>query len=180
MIIKESKGTHTVGLVDSLSRLSFDKLLDELAKMKLKLGVIIPIIFEKGKEQGLNEITIRDKIRTIIDIPERTLSRYLPEGAKQHKYPKVRKLAKLANYNETTNSTSTQASNLEPVANVLSRPDHKTEFVYRNWTLEEFICRYEEIEQENFYLNLQLTDANTRIEELEESLEEQGLMVYEN
>jgi hypothetical protein len=71
MIIKESKGTHTVGLVDSLSRLSFDKLLDELAKMKLKLGVIIPIIFEKGKEQGLNEITIRDKIRTIIDIPER-------------------------------------------------------------------------------------------------------------
>ena len=77
--------------------------------MKLKLGVIIPAIFKKGKESGYTEIEIRNKIKKIIEIPERTLNSYLPEGAKRHKYPKNRELANSANYNEIIeDSTSTK------------------------------------------------------------------------
>ena len=35
-------------LNDSLQKLSFDQLIRELGMMKLKLGVIIPLTFEKG------------------------------------------------------------------------------------------------------------------------------------
>jgi len=155
--------TDIVGLRVSLQQLSFDQLLQELGKMKLKLGVIIPVIFEKGKQKGLKEIEIRDIINKTIDIPERTLNPYLPEGAKKHKYPKNRELAKLAN------------SDLVP--DVLSRSTQKLECVYRDWTLEELISRYEAIELENINLDLQLTEVNTRIEKLEEYLEEQGLTI---
>jgi hypothetical protein len=162
----------------SLQQLSFDRLLQELGKMKLKLGVIIPVIFEKGKQKGLKEIEIRDIINKTIDIPGRTLIPYLPEGAKKHKYPKNRELAKLANYNEITeDSTSTKASNSERVPDVLPRLTRTSECVYRNWTLDELISGYEAIELENENLDLQLTEANTRIEKLEEYLEEQGLMI---
>jgi hypothetical protein len=201
MIKQESKvNTDIVGLRGSLQKLSFDQLLEELGTMKLKLGVIIPIIFEKGKRNGLSEIEIRDMIRKTIDIPERTLNPYLPEGAKRHKYPKNRELASSANYNTNTeNSTSTKSvaksfgvlndntkfhvektygkSDSEPVLHIANKSAH-TSSVYGNWTLDELIFRYEEIELENEYLALQLADANTRIEELEECLEEQGLMVY--
>jgi hypothetical protein len=97
-----NEDTYVLGLTDSLQNLSFDQLLKELGIMKLKLGVIIPLIFEKGKEKGLNEIEIRDIIKKTIDMPERTLNPYLPEGAKRHKYPKNRELANSANYNEIT------------------------------------------------------------------------------
>jgi hypothetical protein len=179
MIKQETReDTEIVGLRDSLQKLSFDQLIQDLGMMKLKLGIIIPIIFEKGKEEGFNEIEIRNKVKKAIDIPERTLNRYLPDGAKQHKYPKNRELAKLANYNEITeDSTSTKTSNSEPVLNVLVKSVQKSECVYRDWTLEELIAKYEETVLENEYLDLQLTEANTRINELEEYLEEQGLMI---
>jgi len=166
------KDAYVVELTDSLQKLSFDQLLQELGKMKLKLGVIIPTIFKKGKESGYTEIEIRNKIKKIIDVPERTLNPYLPENAKRHIYPKKRELANSANYNEIIeDSTSTKPGDL---------------------TLEELVSRHEEIQLENVYLDMQLADANTRIEELEQSiadgntrieeleqsLEEQGLMVY--
>lgn len=148
--------------------------------MKLKLGVIIPIIFEKGKEKGFNAIEIRNEVKKIIDMPERTLNRYLPEDAKQHKYPKNRKLARLANYNGITEgSTSTKTSSSEPASNVISRPAQKSAYVYGDWTLEELISRYQEIVLENENVDLQLAEANTKIEKLEEYLEEQGLMIYD-
>jgi len=180
MIKQGEEDTDIVGLRYSFQKLPFDQLLEELGKMKLKLDVIIPIIFEKGKEKGFNEIEIRKKVEKAIDIPERTLNRYLPEGARQHKYPKNRKLANLANYNKIKEGfTSTKTPVSEPVLNVLSRSAQKAECVYRNWTLDELTSRYEEIERENFYLGAQLADANARIEELEECLEGQGLMVYD-
>jgi hypothetical protein len=170
MINQETKeNTDIVRLNDSLQKLSFDQLIRELGMMKLKLGVIIPLIFEKGKEKGFNEIEIRKRVEEVIDIPERTLNRYQPEGAKQHKYPKNRKLANLANYNKIKEGVPDS----EPVLNVLSRSAQKAECVYRNWTLEELIFRYEELEQENFYLDTQLADANARIQELEECLDGQ-------
>ena len=95
-----NEDAHIAGLTDSLHKLSYDELLEELGRMKLKLGVIIPAIFKKGKESGYTEIEIRNKIKKIIEIPERTLNSYLPEGAKRHKYPKNRELANSANYNE--------------------------------------------------------------------------------
>jgi len=155
--------TDIVGLRVSLQQHSFDQLLQELGKMKLKLGVIIPMIFEKGKQKGLKEIEIRDIINKTIDIPKRTLNPYLPEGAKRRKYPKNRRLANFAN------------SDLLP--DVPSRSTQKSECVYRDWTLEELISRYEERELEIENLDLQLTEANMRIEKLEEYLEEQGLMI---
>jgi hypothetical protein len=121
MIKQEIKeDTNIVGLRDFLQKLSFDQLLKELGVMKLKLGVIIPTIFEKGKEKGLNEIEIRDKIKKAIDIPERTLNPYLPEAAKRHKYPKNCELANSANYNENTEkytSTSDPTKSLEVNSN---------------------------------------------------------------
>ena len=103
-----NEDAYVVALTDSLQKLSFDQLLQELGKMKLKLGVIIPAIFKKGKESGYTEIEIRNMIKKIIEIPKRTLNSYLPEGAKRHKYPKNRELANSANYNEIIeDSTST-------------------------------------------------------------------------
>lgn len=170
--------TEIVEFRDSLQKLSFDQLLQELGKMKLKLGIIIPLIFEKGKQKGLKEIEIRNKIKKTIDVPERTLNRYLPENAKFHKYPKNRELAKLANYNEITKGfISAKPSNSEPVLDLLSSHAQYSEYVYRDWTLEELISRYEQIEVENDCLDLLLIDANTRIEELEQFLEEQGLTI---
>lgn len=55
MIKQGEENTNIVGLRYSLQKLSFDQLLKELGNMKLKLEVIILIIFEKGKEKGLNE-----------------------------------------------------------------------------------------------------------------------------
>lgn len=55
MIKQDEENTDIVGLRYSLQKLSFDQLLKELGNMKLKLEVIILIIFEKGKEKGLNE-----------------------------------------------------------------------------------------------------------------------------
>ena len=178
MINQETKeNTDIVRLNDSLQKLSFDQLIRELGMMKLKLGVIIPLIFEKGKEKGFNEIEIRNKVKKAIDMPERTLNRYLPENAKLHKYPKHRELANSANYNQNIeNFTVTKASN-EAIKNNKSiiKSDSEPAFVYRGWTLEELISRYEEIEIENDCLDLQLAYANTRIEDLEEYLEQQGL-----
>ena len=37
--------------------------------------------------------------------------------------------------------------------------------VYRDWTLEQLISRYEDIETQNEILSQQLADANLRIEE---------------
>ncbi len=181
--IKEDK--EIVGLRDSLQELSFDQLMQELGMMKLKLGVIIPLIFEKGKEKGFNAIEIRNKVKKAIDIPERTFNRYLPEDAKQHNYPKNRGLAKLANYNEIIDdSTITKVSNSDSVLDTLSRSAQNSECVYGDWTLEELTSRYEEIVLENVCLDLLLADAttiieeaNSRIEELEQFLEEQGLMI---
>jgi hypothetical protein len=195
-----NKDINVAGLANSLQKLSFDQLLQELGKMKLKLGVIIPVIFEKGKQEGHNEIEIRNKIKKIIDVPERTLNPYLPEGAKRHKYPRNRELAKSANYNEITeNSSNTNArsksfnmlnentrididknygkSNSEPASSVISRSTQKSEYVYGHWTLEELVSKYEEAVLENEYIDLQLADANTRIEELEQFLEEQGYTI---
>ena len=62
---------------------------------------------------------------------------------------------------------------------VSSRSAQKSAYVYGNLTLEELISRHEEIQIENVYLHIQLADANTRIEELEQCLEEQGLMVHD-
>lgn len=47
-----NKEAYVVDLTDSLQKLSFDQLLQELGKMKLKLAIIIPAIFRKGKEKG--------------------------------------------------------------------------------------------------------------------------------
>lgn len=193
--------TEIIELRDSLQKLSFDQLIQELGKMKLKLGVIIPIIFEKGKQKGFKEIEIRKKIKEMIDVPERTLNPYLPEGAKRHRYPENRKLANSANYNEiieNSSNTKTPAksfnvlnnntrfdietygkSNSKPASDVISRSVQKLAYVYGDLTLEGLISRYEEIVLENVYLDLQLTDATTRIEELEQCLEEQGLIVYD-
>ena len=198
-----NEDAHIAGLTDSLDKLSYDELLEELGRVKLKLGVIIPAIFKKGKESGYTEIEIRNKIKKIIEIPERTLNSYLPEGAKRHKYPKNRELANSANYNEIIeDSTSTKPdaksfeainsktkidvkksygkSDSELALNVVSsRSAQKSAYVYGNLTLEELISRHEEIQIENVYLHIQLADANTRIEELEQCLEEQGLMVHD-
>ena len=107
---KTNEDTYVAGLENSLQKLSFDQLLRELGRMKLKLGVIIPAIFKKGKEKGLDEIEIRDKIKNIIDVPERTLNVYLPECAKRHKYPKHRELANSANYNRIIEDSSSTKS----------------------------------------------------------------------
>ena len=185
--------------------------------MKLKLGVIIPAIFKKGKESGYTEIEIRNKIKKIIEIPERTLNSYLPEGAKWHKYPKNRELANSANYNEIIeDSTSTKPdaksfetinsktkidvnkiydkSDSELALHTVSGSAQKSAYVYGVLTLEELVSRHEEIQLENVYSDIQLADANTRIEELEQCLadantrieeleqclEEHRLMVYDN
>ena len=198
-----NEDAHIAGLTDSLHKLSFDELLEELGRMKLMLGVIIPAIFKKGKESGYTEIEIRNKIKKIIEIPERTLNSYLPEGAKRHKYPKNRELANSANYNEIiedSTSTKPDAKSFEAINSktkidvkksygksdselalhvVSSRSAQKSAYVYGDLTLEELVSRHEELEQENVYLHIQLADANTRIEELEQCLEEQGLMVHD-
>ena len=83
-----NEGSNIIALKNSLQELSFDQLLDELGKIKLKLSVIIPIIFERGREKSLTDLQIREIIKARIDIPESTYRRYLPEGAKAHKYPK--------------------------------------------------------------------------------------------
>ena len=162
--------------------------------MKLKLKAIIPIIFEKGKEKGLKEIEIRNKIKEMIDVPERTLNPYLPESAKKHRYPKNRKLADSANYTENIenssngkasaksfnmNNTTYIKSNSEPTSDVISRPAQKSLYVYGNWTLEELISKYQDIVMDYTCLELQLEKATMRIEELEESLEEQGVVFYD-
>ena len=54
--------------------------------------------------------------------------------------------------------------------------------VYRDWTLEQLISRYEDIETQNEILSQQLADANLRIEELEqleEHLLQEGIMTYD-
>ena len=154
---KTNEDTYVAGLENSLQKLSFDQLLRELGRMKLKLGVIIPAIFKKGKEKGLDEIEIRDKIKNIIDVPERTLNVYLPECAKRHKYPKHRELANSANYNriiEDSSSTKAPAnsfnvinkvttidiektygkSDYEPALHVVSRSAQKSAYVYGHLT----------------------------------------------
>ena len=188
-MIKTEEDTDIVGLRDSLQKLSFDQLLKELGMMKLKLRVIIPIIFEKGKEEGLKEIEIRDVIEKTIDLPERTLNPYLPEGAKRHKYPKNRELANSANYNEIIeDSTSTKPdaksfeainsktkidvnktydkSDSELALHAVSGSAQKSAYVYGDLTLEELISRHEEIQIENVYSDIQLADANTVLKHL--------------
>jgi hypothetical protein len=193
--------TTIIGIKDSLSRLSFDQLLKELGKMKLKLEAIIPVIFEKGKRQGLNEIEIRDKIKKTIDIPERTLNPYLPESAKKHKYPKNRKLADSANYNENREESASKNDHMESLGvtdtnKILNQTLIVKEFtgelqsnitsgnVYMNWTLDEFISKYKGMEVENEMMGVEndamsqrLAEANSIIEELQELLEYNGIII---
>ena len=70
-------------------------------------------------------------------------------------------------------------SDSELALHTVSGSAQKSAYVYGDLTLEELISRHEEIQIENVYLHIQLADANTRIEELEQCLEEQGLMVHD-
>lgn len=182
-----NEDAHIAGLTDSLHKLSFDELLEELGRMKLMLGVIIPAIFKKGKESGYTEIEIRNKIKKIIEIPERTLNSYLPEGAKAHKYPKRNRSLNLSeNDGKKSVKENTSRMSVNTELNSGSATNNSTKpilgRVYRDWTLEQLISRYEDIETQNEILSQQLADANLRIEELEqleERLLQEGILTYD-
>jgi hypothetical protein len=177
MLMQETnEETSIVDLTDSLQKLSFDQLLKELGKMKLKLGIILPAIFEKGKEMGFSAIEIRDKIKKTIDIPERTINPYLPEIAKKHRYPKNRRLANSANYNQNTERSISKNDHMKSLKTI--------GYVYRNWTLDEFISKYEIMESEYEIMETEieimsrdLAEAISRIEELEVALAQEGIVI---
>jgi hypothetical protein len=77
---------------------SFDELIDELKGAFLKASQLIPLIFDKGQQAGMQNDEIRKRIQSEFDIPGRTMRRYLPQGVKgQYKRYHNGKLAKLAN-----------------------------------------------------------------------------------
>ena len=55
----------------------------------------------------------------------------------------------------------------------------KSAYVYGVLTLEELVSRHEEIQLENVYSDIQLADANTRIEELEQCLADANTRIEE-
>ena len=184
-----NEGSNIIALRNSLQKLSFDQLLDELGKMKLKLklSVIIPIIFERGREKSLTDLQIREIIKARIDIPESTYRRYLPEGAKVHKYPKRNRSLNLSENDgkkSVKENTSRMSVNTELNSGSATNNSAKPILgrVYRDWTLEQLISRYEDIETKNEILSQQLADANLRIEELEqleERLLQEGILTYD-
>jgi hypothetical protein len=173
-----------------LQKLSFEQLLDELGTMKLKLSIIIPTIFVKGREKSLTDIQIRESIKARIDIPESTLRRYLPESAKIHRYPKHNESLKVSDNDDKKDlkeSTSqspkiedrTQesirqlgsgvlqgSSDTEPSSESATddsfRSVHESGYVYRDWTLEVLIFKYQHLEIQNKNRLQELTEGRKK------------------
>ena len=183
MTERANENSNIVALRNSLEELSFDQLLDEMGMMKLKLGIIIPVLFKRGREKSLTDLQIRARIKVKIDIPESTYRRYLPESAKAHKYPKRNKSLIMSDNNskndieETSGRSPVSEHRTTESASFEKKSNSESGHVYRDWTLVEFVSRYEKIEEQNKNLIQRLEQAKNRISELEAHLRYEGIIV---
>ena len=106
---------------------------------------------------------------------------------KSHKYPKRNRSLNLSENDgkkSVKENTSRMSVNTELNSGSATNNSPKPILgrVYRDWTLEQLISRYEDIETQNEILSQQLADANLRIEELEqleERLLQEGILTYD-
>ena len=113
---------------------SFDELIRELRGTLLKASHIIPLLFEKGRQAGFDDNEIRAKIRNELNVPYRTMVRYLPLNAK-HKYERYQE-KKSAKWQNARLVIEEEEPKIPPPKEVIIEPEPKQIIIEQK--LQEF------------------------------------------